>query len=130
MKRRTLQEKEEVLKLKEIVINKIINYSITPNKISSNVKNISHPTIINIINRKTHYPSLEKLKNVNNYIIENYENVAGVNNTRELTQSEKYDRILEKLEAQSLQLEIIFEVLTSSCRAKEIIKVLNKENFI
>lgn len=125
MKRRTEEDRNKILKLKEIVIQKINLYKIKPNKISSNVDGITHPTIVNILNGKTEYPSFEKLKNVHQFIIDNYENITGEKEL-ELTQNEKYDIIMERLEAQSVQLEIIFEILTSG-RAKDLIKVLKKE---
>jgi antirestriction protein len=127
MKRRTIEDKKEVLKLKETVIKKIKLHNIKPNKISSNVSNISHPTIVNILNGKTQFPSLEKLKSVHNFIINNYENKSGKEVTSTLSQDEKLDKIIDLLEHHSVKLEIIFEILSSETDAKHLINELVKD---
>ena len=53
MRRRSKEEKKEVLELKDIVIQKIEKYSLNANRIYVNIKNVSYPTIANIINGKT-----------------------------------------------------------------------------
>lgn len=124
MKRRTLEEKKRVLELKEIVINKIIKYNIKPHKISSNVPNISHPTIMNIINGKTEYPSMSKLESVNNFIVNNYESPDNLKHNIPFSQDEKLDVIINLLGTHSVQLEIIFEILSSETSSKNFAKLM------
>lgn len=73
MKRRTQKEREEILQLKEIVINKLNEHEISAYEIGERVEDVTFPTVLNIVNGKTTYPSMDKLKNIYNYIISTYE---------------------------------------------------------
>lgn len=126
MRRRSKEEKKEVLELKDIVIQKIEKYSLNANRIYVNIKNVSYPTIANIINGKTKYPSISNLRKIERCISENFENSSSKKNS--LTKEDKIDKILEILDSHSIKLDIIFELLSSDKGLNNAMQLMKKES--
>lgn len=143
MKRRTQKEREEILQLKEIVISKLTQHEISAYEIGERVEDVTFPTVLNIVNGKTKYPSMDKLKNIYNYIISTYEidsekkeiieSIDLISETISKSKNVNLDevmdainqlntkltRILDAVQENGLRQQLIFEFLTSA-KAEEV----------
>ena len=100
MKRRTEKDKEEILVLKEKVINLIKKYHISAYELDSKIENITFPTVLNIMNGTTVYPNKGKLQSVINYINKNYEKINTNEDEKDIFKNidnEKLDKLLSEV---------------------------------
>lgn len=128
VKRKTEQEKNEISKLLPKVIAKIAKHKATSYEISK-VVDMTEPGIKKIMNGTTKFPNIDILKQIDSYIVTNYEKVKSqVSEIGEKYESpgqmspdllliiEKLELIEDKIDKASLRQEIIFEIIKNAKR--------------
>lgn len=120
VKRKTQQKREEVLKLLPVLLDKIEKYNITSYELSKAIP-LSEPGIRKVIKGETKSPNLERLRDIETYIAENYESSDKEDKKESPKESPDFKIILEKLTAiedkidkSSLRQEIIFEIIKNA----------------
>ena len=131
MKRRTENERIEIIKLKEQVIDMLNKHHITAYEIGEKVSNITFPTVLKIVDGTTLVPNKEKLLAIKEYVEYNYENkkVRKVAETKaEYLEDvslksilnavkrldKKIDKISDQIQEADLRQQLIFEFLTNA----------------
>lgn len=126
-KRRTEKEKEEIRNLKESIITRSKSFEITSYELAKAV-NMTIPGIEKILNGITKLPYPENLKQLDEYIADNYEKVDQVAEPQQEyldKKSEEYENIMkslqkieDKIDRNALKQDIIFEIINNAKAAE------------